>query len=318
MLELFFCNVGDGDAVLLREFRGNETVMTVLVDTGRPFLEPAEGSLRKETVDHLLKQGVRRIDKMILTHLHIDHVGGAQRIINTIPTAELDVLLLPPEGAKRVEPEYSSTQKTRNGLRMMLNIFRETVEEAKAHGCRCRVIPEGRMNLTEQLSMDVIYPHPEIILRQKLVFGALYQGMPVSPEELHKAAKQRNLSSLMLGFSYAGRQILLTGDRFASDWEDEEFERCDILKLPHHGDGKSMTEKLLKMLNPEYAVISCQNDPAAKKDRPNEEILQLLQREVPNVLCTENREMSSLAAATHNGIRIRIEDNGSISCQAEN
>ena len=41
MLELFFANVGDGDAALIREISDGETRMTVLVDAGRPFVEPA-------------------------------------------------------------------------------------------------------------------------------------------------------------------------------------------------------------------------------------------------------------------------------------
>ena len=38
MLEVFFCNVGDGDAVLLREKREDGSAYTVLVDAGRHFL----------------------------------------------------------------------------------------------------------------------------------------------------------------------------------------------------------------------------------------------------------------------------------------
>ena len=48
MLEVFFCNVGDGDAVLIRELREEGTDYAVLVDAGRPYVESREGSLRKE------------------------------------------------------------------------------------------------------------------------------------------------------------------------------------------------------------------------------------------------------------------------------
>ena len=78
-----------------------------------------------------------------------------------------------------------------------------------------------------------------------------------------------------------------------------------------------MTEKLLKTLSPQIAVISCQNQPKKKKDRPNREVLELLQAEVPQVICTENRRMRTLKAATHNGIRVIIEEDGSMSCRTE-
>ena len=43
MLEVFFCNVGDGDAVLIRELREEGTDYAVLVDAGRPYVESRRG-----------------------------------------------------------------------------------------------------------------------------------------------------------------------------------------------------------------------------------------------------------------------------------
>lgn len=317
MLEIFFCNVGDGDAVLLRERAEDSRDFTVLVDAGRPYLEPFEGSLRKEAIYYLKARGADRIDRMYLTHLHIDHIGGAQRILNAIPTGALSALYVPPTDAGWIAPSFSSGDKTQNGLRHMLNIFREVTETANARGCAVESVCAGTVRLTDRLSVRAIPPKEEILARQRRVFDALYRGEAVDAEESYKAAKQRNLSSLMLLFTYAGRSVLITGDRYAADWEDEPVGPADILKLPHHGDPKSMTETLLHRLKPKIAVISCQNDPAAKKDRPNAEIVAMLQNAVPRVLCTENKPLPTLAASTHNGIRITIADDGTIGCETE-
>ena len=51
MLEVFFCNVGDGDAVLIRELREEGTDYAVLVDAGRPYVESRDGSLRKDALE---------------------------------------------------------------------------------------------------------------------------------------------------------------------------------------------------------------------------------------------------------------------------
>lgn len=312
MLEVFFCNVGDGDAILLREHRETAPDYTVLVDTGRPYVESAEGSLRKDALDHLLQRGVEKIDRMILTHLHIDHVGGAMRILRAIPTDRLEMLYLPPQGTRYVSRSFISVKKTVNGLKHMLNVTRELTEAAEERGVKIGTVSAGKTALTEALTVEIIPPRQELIERQKEVFDTLYGGGTVAEDLCYAVAKERNNTSLMLRFTYGGRSVLLTGDRYAADWEEEDIPPCDILKLPHHGDGKSVTEALLKKLSPRYAVISCQNDPEAKKERPAETVAALLKEHVPEVFCTENRPMRAFAGSTHNGIGFWIGEDGSL------
>ncbi len=317
MLELFFCNVGDGDAVLIREHSQNGPDYTVLVDTGRPYVEPQEGSLRKEAIYYLKERGVDHIDRMYLSHLHIDHIGGTMRILNAIPTKRLSALYVPPEDAEWIGPSFTSTEKPANGLLHLLNIFRDITETAKAQGTVLEPANGGVEALTERLSVETILPRTDIVERQARMFRTLYRKAPVDAAERFRVSKDRNLSSVVLRFTYAGRSILLTGDRYAVDLETERMQPCDVLKLPHHGDPKSMTPTLLKILSPQIAVISCQNDAAQKKDRPNAGIVAMLQNAVPQVLCTENKPLPTLAASTHNGICITIADDGTIACRTE-
>lgn len=317
MLEVFFCNVGDGDAVLLREHRSGQAPYTVLVDAGRPYLEPQHGSLRKEAIYYLKDRGVAHIDRMYLSHLHIDHIGGAMRIIRAIPTDRVLALRFPPTDAEWIMPSFTSLEKPKNGLMHMLNIYRDLTEAAKESGAALETAKHGTTALTDRLSVTTILPKQAVIERQTRVFDALYRKEPVDPNDWYRASKERNVSSVMLRFSYAGCSVLLTGDRYAADFEDLPLEPCDVLKLPHHGDPKSMTGALLKKLAPSVAVISCQNDPAAKKDRPNAGIVAMLQSAVPHVFCTENKPLPTLAPSTHNGICITIGDDGSIACRTE-
>ena len=314
MLELFFCNVGDGDAILLREHRENEPDYTVLVDAGRPFVEPQNGSLRKEAIYFLKAAGVERIDRMYLSHLHIDHIGGAMRILNEISVGRIEALRFPPDGAKWLMPSFTSTDKPTNGLLHMLNIFRDLCRTAAAKGTALVPVREGAERLTDRLTVEPILPKATVIERQKRVFDALYRGEPVDEAEWFRVSKERNVSSVMLRFTYAGRSILLSGDRYASDFEDLPIEPCDIWKLPHHGDPKSVTEPLLEKLSPCIAVISCQSDATAKKDRPNAGAIALLQSSAEFVLCTENKPLPTMRASTHNGVLVTIDEQGQITC----
>lgn len=165
--------------------------------------------------------------------------------------------------------------------------------------------------------MSTYLPQQDVIDRHIAVADVLLHKQQPEHDLWYRASKERNLTSLMHRFTYGGRSVLLTGDRYAADWENEEIGPCDILKLPHHGDPKSMTRSLIGKLHPSYAVISCQNSPEAKKDRPNADILRMLLETVPNVLCTENRETGVIPPGTTNGIRFTFSDTGGISCQLE-
>ena len=317
MLEVFFCNVGDGDAVLIRELREDGTDYAVLVDAGRPYVESREGSLRKDALEYLLDRRVTHLHRMILTHPHIDHVGGAARIVRAIRVDRIQMLTVPPEDARFVPRSFTSTKKPPNGLRQMLNILRELCETARERGTAVETISAGEHALTDGLTMTVYYPRAEVVDRQKQVFDALYRGDAVEDGLCAQVAKERNLSSLMLRFAYGHRSALITGDRYAADWEGEDIPPCDILKFPHHGDRKSMTAGLLDKLSPWCAVVSCENDPIARKERPSEEIIAMSLKRLPLVLCTENRPMAALAESTSNGIRFTIQSDGAVTVHRE-
>ena len=311
MLRIDFINVGDGDAILLRHEESG-LLHTVLVDCGRPFVEFTPGSQRNSCIDYLLRAGVEKIDLMLVSHLHLDHIGGAMAVLHHIPVARMVALSFPPESACWICPPLRA-HKPVVGLCDVLNLFQDVVSFAKSRGTQCEEARAGNISLGN-LTLDVYLPDAELAARQSALFRMLYSGGMPPDEEIETISKERNASSLLLRVEYAGRSVLLTGDSYASCWQDRGVPSCDILKLPHHGDGKSMTESLLRSLSPAVAVISCQNDPVQKKDRPNLEVLSLLLQEVPQVFCTENRAFPFYPAATRDAVRVVVQADGSIVC----
>ena len=70
ILRVTFLDVGQGDAVLLQAPGGQ----TALIDAGRGDIVPL-----------LRELGVARIDLMVATHPHADHIGGMRGVIESMP-----------------------------------------------------------------------------------------------------------------------------------------------------------------------------------------------------------------------------------------
>ncbi len=69
-LTVHFLDVGEGDCSLIVTPDGQ----TVMIDAGTP-------DCKSELTDQLRDFGVRKIDTLILTHSHSDHIGQAQEVI---------------------------------------------------------------------------------------------------------------------------------------------------------------------------------------------------------------------------------------------
>lgn len=89
--QVAFCDVGQGDATVLRTAPGR----AVLVDTG-----PADGDVTA-CLDAL---GVRALPIVVLTHYHDDHVAGLEDVLRHLPVGQLVVnpVQSPAAGAERV------------------------------------------------------------------------------------------------------------------------------------------------------------------------------------------------------------------------
>ena len=96
MLVLDFINVGNGDSILVQELEGGARRFAMLVDCGHDSLvrddHPGELDPRSQRIyagDFLKKQGIDRLDVLLATHFHRDHIGGLGRVLEAAAVDEL-------------------------------------------------------------------------------------------------------------------------------------------------------------------------------------------------------------------------------------
>lgn len=77
-LDIYFVDVEGGQATLIVTPRGE----SVLVDAGWPMPDKRDA---RRIAAAAKKAGVSKIDYLVVTHYHLDHVGGVEQLAETIP-----------------------------------------------------------------------------------------------------------------------------------------------------------------------------------------------------------------------------------------
>ncbi|MGI6030722.1 MAG: DNA internalization-related competence protein ComEC/Rec2 [Eubacteriales bacterium] len=99
--EISFVDVGQGDCAYLRSEEGN-----LLVDCGSGNQSVDAGSRAAEYIQYL---GDTRLDVMVLTHYHTDHISGLEALCQQV---EIGRLLLPPDdGSDNCRQVYQLAQQ---------------------------------------------------------------------------------------------------------------------------------------------------------------------------------------------------------------
>ena len=207
-------DVGQGDAILIET--GEQTV---LVDT-------SDLDEREKLKSELKEAGVTKIDKVILTHPHADHIGG------------MDVLLA----------DFQVGEVFDNGMPSTSKIFIRYMKELKEKNIKRHGLKAGEvLDLGNGVIFKVLAPSEELAAK-----GAK-QGYKHDP----------NNESVMGQLIYGDFKMMFTGDGEAPE-EKEVLAalagtdlHSQVLKAGHHGSKTSSSKEWLRAVEPEVGLISC-------------------------------------------------------------
>ncbi len=264
-----FLNVGWGDAHLIRTPSGSVT----LIDGGDGLQAPR----RDHPLSWMKRQRIGRLDWMILTHLHEDHLNGLLDVARSLPVVHA---LLPyeipefyPEAA-----ESGCNEESPQALRVIgiLASYRELVRLLREQGTRIRwrsdyssassstVWEEGHCRLVHLYPwMGDPLPGLEVLTEAS---REGYRTTVAGLAKLERFFERSNDDSSVYRLEEAGHEgqgILFGGDLLAAGWErlSERMElKCSVLKVPHHGLEDAFGEQLLSAARPALAVIPISTD----------------------------------------------------------
>lgn len=211
----------------------------------------------------MLALGIQKLDLVILTHAHADHTAAAMRLAEW---GLADRVLLPENFGKASRQQKDSTALETQRLISELGL---QIEELHA---RDRISFWNE----KELYMDVLRAGTE----------------RADPDD-------ENQNSVLLLLHLGKARILLTGDATAEIEEEylqSDGESADVLKVAHHGSGRSSTEPFLHCVQPSLAFISVGFN---HYGHPAERVLQALSDQ--NVLCFRSDLDGAMQLRTEGG-----------------
>ncbi len=215
-LELYFLDVGQGDAAVIRTPHGK----TVVIDAGDCSGNTDQGE--RVVAPFLWKMGVDRIDYMILTHPHDDHIGGA------------DYLLKHFEIGQVIDPGQ---------------FYRSDVYLSILRQIRDKNISRLKVRAGDVLAIDneveLYFMHP----RSPFVSAGARAPMNTNNTSVVFQLRHRHVRALFMGDAEWPSLDNISSYKAAL--------RSDLLKVGHHGSWNGTTPDLISKVQPSYAVISC-------------------------------------------------------------
>jgi beta-lactamase superfamily II metal-dependent hydrolase len=204
-LSVYFLDVGQGDSELIVA-----DGRAMLIDAG----EPQYGDT---VVSDIQKLGITKLDYIIATHPHSDHIGGLPDVMKNF---DVDKIIAP----KLPDKQVPTT-----------TVYKNFIDEAKKKGYKLTQAKAGDVYDLGDAVFTILSPDPgatyddlndySVVIR--LVYGKtswLFTGDAEKPAE----------------------NAILKSGRTVS---------ADILKVGHHGSANSSTADFLKAVKPQAAVI---------------------------------------------------------------
>ncbi|MDD5005689.1 MAG: ComEC/Rec2 family competence protein [Candidatus Omnitrophica bacterium] len=225
-LRINFIDVGEGDSILIQTPKDK----AILIDAGNII----SGF---KVVEYLKEKGINNLEYLILTHPHLDHIGGVFFVLQMIKVSKI-----------------SDNGENLDQLTASNDLYR-WYEELVRHRNDYSVLKADDKFSIDGLNFKIIWPY------WPLVFSDFNSNSLAVLLE-YKGFKCLLASDLT---AKSEEEILKRSD---------DYKKIDILKVAHHGSKDASEKDFLKALSPKIAIISVNKNNIRRY--PSKKILQRL------------------------------------------
>jgi competence protein ComEC len=242
-LQIYFVDVEGGQSTLFVMPSGE----SLLVDTGSPDAKNPDAPRDASRIAALCKlAGVTKIDNLVVTHYHSDHVGGLPQLAAMIPIGRfID------HGINRESEPVAGGGPTVAGWTAYQKVLADTHAEHL-------VVKPGDVLPVKGMHVEVVSADGEVIGKALAAGGETNPACASSP--LKDAEGTENDRSVGMVLSFGRLRILDLGDL---TWAKERGLVCpgnklgqvDVYIVSHHGLDRSGSPALVDAIAPRVAIM---------------------------------------------------------------
>jgi beta-lactamase superfamily II metal-dependent hydrolase len=242
-LKIVVLDVGpvEGDSMLILAPGGK----SVLIDAG-------DAGKGKVVLEALKRYKVEKLNYLIATHPHPDHIGGADEVLNGIKIetvidngVDLSTPAPSPTPARRGARSTPTPAPRRTRVKTVTSFFDEYKEALEKSGAKHeKAQPGQKIELGGGAILTVLAPSEPFFTKDQMKTGG----------------NEPNANSIVLRLDYGDFSMLLMGD--AEEQSESRLLNRDadltakLIKIAHHGSKYASSEDFVKRIKPEVAIIS--------------------------------------------------------------
>ena len=240
LMQVYYFDVGQGDCELV-QVPAADGMFNMLIDTG----ESAYGAGLLKTLEDL---GVEKLDVLVMSHPHADHMGAMGELICNMEVDRLYMPVLP--------EEYTPTTTA----------YERVLDAVAEKGVPVtRLITGTPMEVPGTVSVQVLAPDADADWEDTNNYSAVLRITAGETAFLFTGDAGKESEAVILEKG---------GELYAQ-----------VLKVGHHGSGSAASAAFFDAVAPDTAVISCGKD--NDDGHPHRETLELLARRGTAVLRTD-------------------------------